>query len=91
MTKRREPKIYVRKPVKVAAIKVTVESADSVVEWLSENGFVSKVNWGARKLHYFTPHKRTLSFGDWLIRSGNGEFYPTKGHNFPELYEVHNA
>lgn len=76
-------KMYVKKPIPIAAIQWTGENIDEVSAFMGEN---------------ITQYNNTLTIktlegdmwatvGDYILRGINGEFYPCKGEIFKKTYD----
>lgn len=76
-------KAFVKKPVKVQAIKYTGNNFDEISSFINGDIFryYEKV---VIKTH---AGYRYIEKGDWIIRGINGEFYPCKPDTFEKTYE----
>lgn len=86
--------IYRKKPVLVEVIQFLCDNADEIVEWT--NG--AAVMGGSYDLGWKTGAKYMLintlegcmkaSYGDYIIKGINGEFYPCKPNIFHKTYDI---
>lgn len=80
------PTKYRKKPVEIEAMQLTEASADEVQEWVVSTG--QEVFAPEAGLVILTLEGDMLaSWGDWIIRGVQGEFYPCKPDIFAESYE----
>lgn len=87
MSEEIKPEIFERKVSKVAAVKVYRENCYDVVRWLRENDIPANVLLHANRIEFFITHRVTVKFGDWLIRSSEGNFAPCKDTYFKKNYQ----
>jgi hypothetical protein len=83
--------LYKKKPVVIEAMQFTDESKDRVLNWARSfqgNVFHSWDNEGHPIIIIPTLEgEMKASFGDYIIRGVNGEFYPCKPDIFNKTYE----
>jgi hypothetical protein len=82
-----------KRPVVIEARQLTPDTAGDVVAWLSEHGLAAK-SWSRPPMRALSglliptlesPHE--ASWGDWIIKGVQGEFYPCKPAIFEVTYE----
>ena len=81
-------KMFVKKPIPVAAVKVEKENREEIIELLNsgttgweelENGFMVHSWEGIEPVVYGSNY--------WIIRGIKGECYPCEGSVFEQSYE----
>lgn len=81
---------YRKKPVVVDAIKLTSESVPDVLEFISGEHFslmmVNQVLIDQELTIRTLEGIMTASFGDYIIKGVQGEFYPCKPDIFEQTY-----
>lgn len=95
------PKKYKKKPVVIEAMQYSVKNRSSIINWIVNNG--GNASWhcnnGIECAEGDAGHTiriKTLegdmdaSFGDYVIRGVNGEFYPCKPDIFAKTYDLVN-
>jgi len=76
-------KTYVKKPVKISAIKWTGENGEEVQEFIGDNGYVK-----GQYVEIGTLEGLMIaSVEDWIIKGIKGEFYPCKPDIFAASYK----
>ena len=80
---------YRKKPVVIEAMNLSFETMNEVKEWCNGK------TWSQPPMRAVTGISiKTLegtmnaSFGDWVIKGVNGEFYPCKPDIFEKTYEI---
>ena len=85
-----EPKYFRMKPVVIEAMRLTVDSAPFIGEWM--DGAVPEPEAWVREDGGLDIHTlegvMTANLGDWIIRGVMGEFYPCKPDIFEATYEA---
>lgn len=78
--------IYDRVPARIAAAKVNRDNCHDVARWLKENNLQAKVLFHMNRIEFFTDHKITVRFGDWVVRNAMGGFSVCKDPHFKKNY-----
>lgn len=74
-----------KKPVVIEAVQFTGDNNEEIREFVGQSGFVDRASlWKIATLE----GAMTASFGDWIIKGVNGEFYPCKPDIFEKTYEA---
>lgn len=76
----------------IEAIQWNVSTIDIVIDWLGEN-LISEAREGIGCVGYWIKkpiRDIMLSYGDYIIKGVNGEFYTCKPDIFIENYELIN-
>ena len=77
---------FQKKPVVIEARQLTKDNLDQILYWIKSNNKNCYLSWnGHSPLVIQTlegDHQAT--FGDWIIKSVKGEFYPCK----PNIFEI---
>ncbi len=82
-----------KRPVVIEAIQLTEKNLDEIFGFIerqpfSGRGFEVVYAGGKPTINIFTPEgMMTASYGDWIIRGVNGEYYPCKPDIFEKTYE----
>lgn len=78
---------FQKKPVVIEAKQLTPESVEEIKQWV--NGawdmFDDSLMVGLMIPTLESPHE--ASFGDWIIKGVEGEFYPCKPQIFEKTYD----
>jgi len=82
---------YVKKPVVIEAIQLTIETFDEIYDWIFHNdGIVAdgnKDDIGTYLVILTLEGNHRASKGDYIIKGIQGEFYPCKPDIFEATYE----
>lgn len=80
---------YRKKPVVIEAKELTFETMSEIKEWCGGK------TWSRPPMRAVTgitiptmEGDMNASFGDWIIKGVNGEFYPCKPDIFEKTYEA---
>lgn len=85
--------MYRKKPVVIEAKKLEMHTAMTIKWWLASHGVIAS-DWSKPPMRALSgliiptlegPHK--ASWGDWIIKGIQGEFYPCKPDIFEATYE----
>lgn len=76
-------KTFVKKPVKVQAIKYTGNNFDEISIFANGNIF----QYDEKVVIKTHAGYRYIVKGDWIIRGIKGEFYPCKPDIFEQIYD----
>ena len=80
---------YKKKPVVIEAIQWSGENnINAIIEWLGDNLISEESNVGTVGRWIKTLEgNMMISYGDYIIKGVNGEFYPCKPDIFEKTYE----
>ena len=80
----KQPMMFIKKPIAVEAMQVTVFNLDEVVEWCKGELFGSRLNAKDRAIKFNGYEARVK---DWIVRDDHGIFRVHKPAVFEALYE----
>lgn len=81
-------KTFVKKPVKICAVKWTGNNFDEIADFAGADSLVLIGGHRDPQLKIYTLEgDHHVTVGDWIIRGVKGEFYPCKPDIFEQTYE----
>lgn len=79
-------KTFVKKPVKVQAVRWTGDNYEELADFVGHIRFVYSLDKDSVIIETLEGDHYARK-GDWIIRDVNGEFYPCKPDIFKKTYE----
>lgn len=82
--------LYTRKPINVAAVKLTRENCYEVAQWIFENDVVVHVFPDKDRIIMQYDEPSTVRFGSWIMRS-DARFHACSDAHFHKHYSEFEA